>query len=1681
MGRTYWLLSSLCLLELVVFQQQLKAQVTPTADATGTTVDINSNQFDISGGTRVGDNLFHRFDALNLSTDQIANFLSDPSVQLILSQISGGDTSYIDGLLQVSGSGADLYLLNPSGILFGPNARLDLSGSFTAATADRLRFNGGDLDVLGTTDYAHLVDTPHSLVFSSGNPGSLINQGQLSVSTGQSLRLAGGHVLNTGILTAPGGEITLAAVPGESQIRISQANQLISLDLATAPTSTTPDIDDRLAPATLPELLTGGQQSGATQLVTNADGSIALTSDDIKPLSGVAIASGQLDTTSETGGQINILGQHVGILNADVNASGNHGGGTIRIGGDSRGQGTVPNATTTVVDALSIIQADARDTGNGGHITVWADHTARFSGTASARGGATSGNGGHIETSGQDYLDITGSSVDASTPNGDAGLWLLDPTDIDIVDGAGGSPTAGLFAPATTGIASQISPDTIEAALDSGTSVEITTTNGSGGNGDITLIDSINQTGGGNAALTLTGRRFTQNGSTDEIHLTSTGGLTFNLNQVNPEANPTTASIQHAIDAIGDVAGDRTINLGAGTYLTNGTPVTIDRDVAIAGENRNTTILSGSNTSRIFEVTNAATTTLQDLTITAGTTPTDEAGGGVYSTGNLTLLNTHFDNNHAQRRGGAVFLGGTGNTSAIIDSTFSNNSTYGGIIQDNDGGAVSIGGQNNTVNIVDSLFINNHANDDGGALENRQSTSSPGPVSILRSQFINNTAGDEGGSLRNDGYLSLTDSLLSNNTAGDRGGGIYNIGDITIANSTFEQNQAHGSGGGLFNHGNLSATNSTLRGNQALNSGGIDNAGGTLSLLNSQVTNNTTSETANLGNDSIFVSQGGGGLRNRDGGTLTIHQSEVSGNTSSVLGGGILNAANDNITTTRITDSTIANNSAGLRGGGIQASINGGGEETSVLEITNSTLSGNQAGELGGGIRTVGDTRLTNVTITDNSVVNGTGGGISAETTSATTTLTNSLVADNQAAVSPDVAGDFDDQGNNLIGISDGSTGFSQSTLVGDMTAPINPQLAPLGNYGGNTSTHALLPDSEAIDAGNNSAVPAVDQRGVTRSDGSADIGAFESTGYRLQTTGGTGQRTEVETAFDAPLQVSLTENAFNTPLPGANIDFVAPQTGASATPDQVQTVTDVNGQATVSVTANASSGNYSVTASTGNLTTQLDLTNVASPAVSSPDTMPHPDEAIPSQMSSPAALTATNPAWQFVMQQPEAGLDEAEAGMTVKLSTNTAADLALQEFDRSLSTDYGDYYDGLNAGGASITEIQQTLKRVRNERAKKSAIVYAIFTPKDETRSAYPDLVSASLDTLERPDEAKPDDQLELILITETEDPIRYVTNATRAEVIELAKYYRMAVSDPEDFRSFQALSQQFYQWLLNPLEADLQRQAITSLVYTLDEGLRTIPLAAMMDRDGYVINRYGLSIIPSFGLTERSLVWLKDQTTLATGSETFQTMEPLPAVEAELAWVQSQLGGGTSLINEDFTLDNLIKAQNSHNPGVLHVATHAQFNPGQPQDSFIQFWDEQLSLDEVRSLNWQNSSLELLILSACTTAVGDRNAELGFAGIATASGVRSALGSLWFISDIGTVALMGEFYAQLETSQTITEALQKTQQALISGQVKLENGNLITSAGAIPMPNELDLPDSFIFNHPYYWSAFTLIGNPW
>jgi CHAT domain-containing protein len=123
----------------------------------------------------------------------------------------------------------------------------------------------------------------------------------------------------------------------------------------------------------------------------------------------------------------------------------------------------------------------------------------------------------------------------------------------------------------------------------------------------------------------------------------------------------------------------------------------------------------------------------------------------------------------------------------------------------------------------------------------------------------------------------------------------------------------------------------------------------------------------------------------------------------------------------------------------------------------------------------------------------------------------------------------------------------------------------------------------------------------------------------------------------------------------------------------------------------------------------------------------------------------------------------------------------------------------------------------------------------------------------------------------------------------------------------------------------------------------------------------------------------------------------------------------------------------------------------------------------------------VDLLVLSACRTALGDEQVELGFAGLAVQSGVKSALASLWNVSDEGTLGLMSEFYQQLEEAPIKAEALRQAQLAMVKGKVRIKGGKLVTSEGEFPLPPELVKLGDRDFSHPYFWSAFTMVGNPW
>ncbi len=221
--------------------------------------------------------------------------------------------------------------------------------------------------------------------------------------------------------------------------------------------------------------------------------------------------------------------------------------------------------------------------------------------------------------------------------------------------------------------------------------------------------------------------------------------------------------------------------------------------------------------------------------------------------------------------------------------------------------------------------------------------------------------------------------------------------------------------------------------------------------------------------------------------------------------------------------------------------------------------------------------------------------------------------------------------------------------------------------------------------------------------------------------------------------------------------------------------------------------------------------------------------------------------------------------------------------------------------------------------------------------------------------------------------------------------------------------------------------------------------------------------------------------------GASRFEEQVALPTMPIELSNITRTPRQGEVFLNEDFTVANF-KAQNTRQKpfSIIHLGTHAEFKSGNLDDSYIQFYDEKLEIAELRDisdeLGWNSTSkspIELLVLSACQTALGNDQAELGFAGLAVQAGVKSALASLWYVSDLGTLALMSEFYDQLDDTLIKAEALRQTQLQMLTQEVMIQEGELKLSNGSnLALPSSLP-KGNLSMSHPYFWSSFTLIGN--
>jgi len=349
--------------------------------------------------------------------------------------------------------------------------------------------------------------------------------------------------------------------------------------------------------------------------------------------------------------------------------------------------------------------------------------------------------------------------------------------------------------------------------------------------------------------------------------------------------------------------------------------------------------------------------------------------------------------------------------------------------------------------------------------------------------------------------------------------------------------------------------------------------------------------------------------------------------------------------------------------------------------------------------------------------------------------------------------------------------------------------------------------------------------------------------------------------------------------------------------------------------------------------------------------------------------------------------------------------------------------------------------------------------------------------------------DRLELVLVSRDSPPIRRTVSVKREDLNRTIVEFRRALQNPNSNAVTPA--KKLYQWLIKPIENDLNQAQTKTIIYSPDGALRYIPLAALHDGKNWLVQRFNTHNITAASIDDLdtprqtnlrvlAAAFSQGNYTFTVGSQQFN-FAGLPFAGKEVENLSKTIQNTTKLLNKTFSADSTIPKMGNYN--LVHLATHAAFVLGKPKDSFILFGNgDRVSLRDVE--NWNLTNVDLIVLSACETGVGDKfgNGEeiLGFGYLMQQAGAKTSIASLWRVSDGGTQALMDAFYTALQNPKiTKAEALKNAQVALITGDFSALGNQRAGIIVKQRIGKNLSLKISNNLSHPYYWAPFILIGN--
>ena len=318
-------------------------------------------------------------------------------------------------------------------------------------------------------------------------------------------------------------------------------------------------------------------------------------------------------------------------------------------------------------------------------------------------------------------------------------------------------------------------------------------------------------------------------------------------------------------------------------------------------------------------------------------------------------------------------------------------------------------------------------------------------------------------------------------------------------------------------------------------------------------------------------------------------------------------------------------------------------------------------------------------------------------------------------------------------------------------------------------------------------------------------------------------------------------------------------------------------------------------------------------------------------------------------------------------------------------------------------------------------------------------------------------EDRLEVIISLPDQPLHHYASPVTATEVDSLVDELRGSLINVTS-DDYLASSQKLYDWLIRPAESAIVDSKIKTLVFVLDGSLRNVPMAVLHDGKQHLVETYSLALTPGLQLLDPQPIVKQRVTALIAGlTEARQGFSSLPSVKDEVQQISKQIPSSSVFIDNSFTKSNIASMLTSFPFPIIHLATHGNFS-SEAEDTYLLTYDGKMTIDNLNQLLRSNNlsstqPVEILILSACQTALGDKRAALGLAGMAIRAGARSTIASLWSVNDEATSQFMIALYQSLASGNvTRAESLRLAQQSLIKDKDH---------------------------SHPYYWAPFILLGN--